>query len=91
MSVRTKSGGYLLPDNSALSPIYEMLQSEGHTLLAHLAEPNGAWMPLDANNPERGFYGSHPEWHMYGNASAPSKEAILQARDRASRAIRSCE
>jgi predicted TIM-barrel fold metal-dependent hydrolase len=82
MSVRDKSGAYLLPDHPVLTPIYEMLQSEGHTLLAHLAEPNGAWMPLDANNSERGFYGSHPEWHLYGKADAPAKETILQARDR---------
>lgn len=81
MSVRAKSGAYLLPNHPVLSPIYEAVQKEGHALLAHLAEPNGAWMPLDANNSERGFYGSHPEWHLYGNASAPSKEAILQARD----------
>ena len=82
MSVRARSGAWLLPDNPVLSPIYEMLQNEGHTLVAHLAEPNGAWMPLDANNPEKGFYGSHPEWHLYGKPDTPSKETILQARDR---------
>jgi predicted TIM-barrel fold metal-dependent hydrolase len=71
-----------MPDDPVFQPIYEMLQKQGCTLVAHLAEPNGAWMPLDDNNPERGFYGSHPEWHMYGHADAPSKESILQARDR---------
>jgi predicted TIM-barrel fold metal-dependent hydrolase len=59
-----------------------MLQKEDRTLVAHLAEPNGAWLPLDENNPEKGFYSSHPEWHMFGHADAPSKEAILSARDR---------
>jgi predicted TIM-barrel fold metal-dependent hydrolase len=82
MSLLNKAGGYVLPDDAAFQPIYEMLQKEDRTLVAHLAEPNGAWMPLDANNPEIAFYSSHPEWHMYGRAHAPSKEAILQARDR---------
>ena len=82
MSIRTKAGRYVLPDDAAFQPIYEMLQKEGHTLIAHLAEPNGAWLPIDEHNPERGFYGSHPEWHMYARADAPSKEEILRARDR---------
>lgn len=82
MSIRKNDGRYLMPDDPAFQPIYEMLQKEGRTLVAHLAEPNGAWMPLDDSNPERGFYGSHPEWHMYGQPGAPSKESILQARDR---------
>ena len=83
MAVRAKSGGYLMPDNPVLFPIYEMLEREGRTLAAHLAEPDGAWLPLDDHNPERGFYGSHPEWHMYGREGAPSKASILEARDRA--------
>lgn len=82
MSLRTKEGRYVLPDDPAFQPIYEMLQREGRTLIAHLAEPNGAWMPIDDKNPERGFYGSHPEWHMYGHPDAPAKEDILKARDR---------
>ena len=82
MAIRSKAGAYLLPDNPALAPVYELLQKEGRTLVAHLAEPNGAWLPLDEHNAERGFYGSHPEWHMYGRPEVPSKESILEARDR---------
>src|ERR1700683_1943283 len=33
MSIRTKAGGYLLPDDPVFQPIYEMLQKEGHTLV----------------------------------------------------------
>jgi hypothetical protein len=82
MAVRSKGGAYLLPDHPVLDPIYQLLQKEGRTLVAHLAEPNGAWLPLNEHNPERGYYGSHPEWHMYGRPGVPSKEAILEARDR---------
>jgi predicted TIM-barrel fold metal-dependent hydrolase len=82
MSLRDKTGRYVLPDDPVFHPIYGMLQKEGRTLIAHLAEPNGAWMPIDEHNPEKGFYSSHPEWHMYGKPGTPSKEAILQSRDR---------
>jgi predicted TIM-barrel fold metal-dependent hydrolase len=82
MSLRDKAGNFVLPDDPAFLPIYEMLQKEGRTLIAHLAEPNGAWMPLDGKNPEIEFYSSHREWYMYGRSDAPSKAAILAARDR---------
>jgi predicted TIM-barrel fold metal-dependent hydrolase len=82
MSIKSKSGAYLLPDDPTLLPIYEAIRADGKTLIAHLAEPNGAWMPLDAKNPEFRYYSNNPQWHMYGKAGAPVKEAILTARDR---------
>ena len=82
MSLRKKTGEYVLPDDAAFQPIYEAVLKADRTLVAHLAEPNGAWLPIDDKNPEKGFYGSHPEWSMYGKADAPVKEDILRARDR---------
>jgi predicted TIM-barrel fold metal-dependent hydrolase len=82
MGIRGSSGAYLLPDNLALAPVFEFIQGAGKTLIAHLAEPDGAWLPLDKHNSEIGYYSKHPEWHMYGRAGIPSKEAILAARDR---------
>ncbi len=82
MGIRAKSGTALLPDNAALMPVYEAIQKADKTLIAHLAEPDGAWLPLDKNNPEIGYYSQHPEWHMYGRPEIPRKDAILEARDR---------
>jgi hypothetical protein len=82
MGIQSRSGVYLLPDDAALMPVFEAMQKAGKTLIAHLAEPDGAWLPLDKNNPEFGYYSQHPEWHMYGRPAVPPKEAILQARDR---------
>jgi predicted TIM-barrel fold metal-dependent hydrolase len=82
MAIKSKSGAYLLPDHPALLPIYEAIERAGKTLIAHLAEPNGAWMPLDDKNPEIGYYSKNPRWHMYGKPDAPDKNAILMARDR---------
>lgn len=82
MSLRTKTGRYVMPDDPAFQPVYEAILKADRTLVAHLAEPNGAWMPVDEKNPERNFYSSHPEWTMYGKADAPAKEDILKARDR---------
>jgi hypothetical protein len=81
MGIRGKSGAYLLPDHPALSPVFELIQKSGKTLIAHLAEPDGAWLPLDNHNAEIGYYSKHPEWSMYGRAGVPAKETILEARD----------
>ncbi len=81
MAIRAKSGAYLLPDNPVLLPVYEAIQEADRTLVAHLAEPDGAWLPLDDKNPELPYYSKNPQWHMLGKG-APPKEAILAARDR---------
>ena len=81
MAIRGKSGAYLLPDDPSLLPIYEAMQKAGKTLVAHLAEPDGAWLPLDDKNPEFPYYSKNPQWHMLGKG-APEKETILAARDR---------
>ena len=82
MGIRSKSGEYVLPDNPAFTPVFEAIQKAGRTVIAHIAEPDGAWQPLDSSNSETGYYSSHPEWHMYGRPGIPSKEQILAARDR---------
>ena len=81
MGIRAKSGAYLLPDDPALSPVFDFIRKSGKTLIAHIAEPDGAWLPLDSNNAEIAYYSKHPEWHMYKRAGVPSKETILAARD----------
>ncbi len=82
MGIRARSGDYVLPDNAAFTPVFDAIQKAGKTLIAHLGEPDGAWLPLDKDNPEIAYYSQHPEWHMRGRQGAPSKEAILAARDR---------
>jgi predicted TIM-barrel fold metal-dependent hydrolase len=81
MAIRARSGAYLLPDHAALLPVYEAIQKADRTLVAHLAEPDGAWLPLDERNPELPYYSKNPQWHMLGKGT-PSKDAILAARDR---------
>ncbi len=82
MAIKSKSGAYLLPDDPALLPIYEAIERADKTLIAHLAEPDGAWLPLNASNPELTYYSNNPQWHMFNRPGAPVKNAILEARDR---------
>ncbi|MBN1642339.1 MAG: amidohydrolase family protein [Anaerolineae bacterium] len=82
MDVRTPSGAFLLIDDPLFDPIYAYLAQEGRTLLMHIGEPLACWQPLDEKNLHRGYYGAHPEWHMYNKPEYPSHQDLIDARDR---------
>jgi predicted TIM-barrel fold metal-dependent hydrolase len=78
MEIRNGSGQRVLPDDPSLQPIYRYLARRGVPLIAHFADPDLAWQPKGTNGR---YYLDHPQWDMLAVADAPSKEAILQARD----------
>jgi hypothetical protein len=82
MQLKSKSGRYAMPDDPAFSPILEFIAKRRKTLYAHIAEPAGAWKPVDADDPDASYYREAPQWHMYGHPERPSKATILAARDR---------
>jgi len=82
MELRDADGRYLLPDDAAFEPFFAGLARRGTTVYAHIAEPVAAWQPLDPKSPDYSYYKDNPAWHVHGRPGMPSKEAILQARDR---------
>ncbi len=82
MEIKRPDGSYLMPDDPVFEPIYQDIAAHNKTLIAHLAEPDSCWKPLTPAAPDYSYYVHHPQWHMYGKAGAPSKAAILGARDR---------
>lgn len=81
MDLKDKNGQYILPDNPAFEPIFKDIQAHNHTLIAHLAEPDEAWQPLNPNGLDYSYYKENPIWYMYGKPDVPSKQQILDARD----------
>ncbi len=82
MEMKTPDGAYLMPDDPLLDPVHAHIASRGKPLLAHLAEPVAAWLPLDPENVHYGYYSNNPEWHLYGKEGYPTHAEILAARDR---------
>jgi predicted TIM-barrel fold metal-dependent hydrolase len=82
MEIRDREGRYILPDDARFDPIYAFLAERGKPLLAHLAEPREAWLPLDPASVHHGYYSRNPEWHLYGREGYPSHAEIVAARDR---------
>jgi predicted TIM-barrel fold metal-dependent hydrolase len=81
MEIKDPNGHFLMPDNPVFEPIYQDIAAHDKSLIAHLAEPDSCWKPLDRASPDYWYYTHHPEWYMYGKPGAPSKAGILRARD----------
>jgi predicted TIM-barrel fold metal-dependent hydrolase len=82
MELRDASGRYLLPDDAAFAPFFDGLAKRGATVYAHIAEPIAAWQPLDPTSPDYDYYKDNPAWHVHGRPGMPTKEQVLEGRDR---------
>lgn len=81
LELKRPDGTFMLPDDAVLDPIYAHLAARKKPLLAHLAEPLEAWLPLDSNGLHYGYYSRNPEWHLYRKSGFPSHQALMDARD----------
>jgi hypothetical protein len=79
--VKDAKGNYTMPDDPAFEPIYKDIAAHNKTLIAHVADPDTIWEPPTPASPDYSYYMAHPEWYMYNKPNAPSKQAILRARD----------
>jgi predicted TIM-barrel fold metal-dependent hydrolase len=82
MDLKFKEGRYLMPDDPVFAPVFQLIERENKTLMAHLAEPRSSWRPLDPADPHYNYYKNNPDWHMYLHPERPSWETIIAARDR---------
>ena len=81
LGLKRPDGSFLLPDDPVLDPVYVHLASRRKPLLAHLAEPREAWLPLDPKAVHYDYYSRNPQWHMYGKPEFPSHARLMDARD----------
>ena len=61
-------------------PVFEAVQKADKTLIAHLAEPDGAWMPLDSSNPEIRYYSNTRNGTCTGARCSPQGSHSGRAR-----------
>jgi len=81
MELKDQSGRYVLPDNPALEPIFKDIEKHHRTLVAHVAEPDEAWLPPNPKGLDSSYYTENPVWYMYRQPEAPKKQLLLDARD----------
>jgi predicted TIM-barrel fold metal-dependent hydrolase len=81
MELKDEGGRYVEADDPRLQPIYQDIQKHDRTLIAHLAEPDEAWLPPNLNGLDYPYYKENPTWYMHDKPAAPKKQQILDARD----------
>jgi hypothetical protein len=82
MEIKKANGKFVLPDDPVFGPIYQDIAGHNKTMIAHIAEPDQAWLPPNPKDPSNSYYTENPQWYMYGKPDHPSKATILAARDR---------
>ncbi len=84
MTLRDRTGKYVMIDDPAFDPVFQYLQDQRIPVVAHLGEPKNCWLPLEKmNNPgDASYYKNNPRYHMYLHPEVPSYEAQILARDR---------
>ena len=81
LELKRPDGSFVLPDDQIFDPVYAHLATRRKPLLAHLAEPREAWLPLDPKGVHYGYYSRNPKWHLYGRPEFPSHERLMESRD----------
>lgn len=83
MTYKDENGDFIMADHPRLEPIFQFVQDQGKTLMAHLGEPKNCWLPLEdmTVNNDRTYFKAHPEYHMYLHPEYPSYEQQVEARD----------
>ncbi|BCS32169.1 hypothetical protein TBR22_A13790 [Luteitalea sp. TBR-22] len=81
LELKRPDGTFLLPDDPLLDPVYRHLADRRKPLLAHLAEPLEAWLPLDPGGAYHAYYSKNPQWHLYRKGGFPSHQALMDSRD----------
>jgi predicted TIM-barrel fold metal-dependent hydrolase len=83
MTVRDRSGKFIMIDDPGLNPVIEFIKSKGLPITGHLGEPRNCWLPLNEMtvSSDSSYFAEHPEYHMFLHPEYPSYENQIAARD----------
>lgn len=83
MTVRDRSGKFIMADDPALDPVYDYIKSRGIPVTGHLGEPRNCWLPLDQMtvSSDSNYFAENPQYHMFLHPEYPSYEDQINARD----------
>jgi predicted TIM-barrel fold metal-dependent hydrolase len=81
MEFRDRNGDLVMIDNPRFDPIFQHLVEKGVPVIGHLGEPRECWLPVEQMVMHKGYFSTHPEYHMFLHPEMPSYEDQLAARD----------
>ncbi|HQB87352.1 MAG TPA: amidohydrolase family protein [Bacteroidales bacterium] len=83
MTVRDRSGKFIMVDDPGLDPVIEYIKGRGLPVTGHLGEPRNCWLPLDQMtvSSDSSYFARNSRYHMFLHPEYPSYEDQINARD----------
>ena len=83
MVLQDPNGRFVMIDDDRFAPIFDYIQIQNKTLVAHTGEPRNCWLPMESVTTEgdRKYYQEHPQYHAYWHPEIPGYWDQIQARD----------
>jgi hypothetical protein len=83
MTVRDRSGKFIMVDNTVLDPVFSFIKSKNIPVTGHLGEPRNCWLPLAEMtvSSDSSYFAENPQYHMFLHPEYPSYEDQINARD----------
>ena len=81
MEFKDRNGDDVMIDDPRFDPVFAHLVERDVPVIGHLGEPRECWLPVEQMVIHKGYYSTHPEYHMYLHPEMPSYEDQLAARD----------
>lgn len=83
MTVRDRSGRFIMVDDPGLKPVIDFIHSKNLPVTGHLGEPRNCWLPLEEMTVrgDSSYFARNPQYHMYLHPDYPSYEDQINARD----------
>jgi predicted TIM-barrel fold metal-dependent hydrolase len=83
MVLTDPDSSFVMIDDPRFDPVFDLIEREGKTLVAHIGEPRNCWLPLDSMTVEgdRGYYVEFPQYHCYNLPRIPDYWKQVESRD----------
>lgn len=83
MTVRDRSGKFIMVDDPGLDQVVEFIKGKGLPITGHLGEPRNCWLPLDQMtvSSDSSYFARNPHYHMFLHPEYPSYEDQINSRD----------
>jgi predicted TIM-barrel fold metal-dependent hydrolase len=84
MTLKDPDSSFVMIDDERFDPVFDFVEKQGKTLVAHIGEPLNCWLPLDSMSVDgdRSYYKEFPQYHCYTLPEIPGYWKQVEARDR---------
>lgn len=83
MTVRNRSGKFIMIDDPKMDPVMDYIAGKGLPVTGHLGEPRNCWLPLGEMtvSSDSSYFSRNPQYHMFLHPDYPGYEDQINARD----------